>query len=127
MFDDEMTIFSYTRKDAIRDGVLIDISEFSKEAGVKYSTAITTNLWNQYILPSEEMTNQGQSEDGRMWDLLTMFCITAKNSDRTDLIFFDVLFQMTAGKEPKLIKIKAQCHPGDNLEPVITFMLPGED
>jgi type I site-specific restriction endonuclease len=29
-------IYSYTRKQAIEDGVLVDITEMAKEAGIKY-------------------------------------------------------------------------------------------
>lgn len=127
MINNDEIIFSYTRKEAIDDGILKDVTKLAKEAGVKYPTAVTVKLWSKYINPSEEMTNQGQSEDGRLWDLLTMFCLTAKRSDKLDILYFKVLFQMESEKEPELIKIKAQCHPGDNLEPVITFMLPEED
>lgn len=127
MFNNENQVFSYSREDALKDGVLIDTTSLSKEAGIKFPTAVTVKLWNEYINPSQEMIEQGQSIDGRLWDLLMIFHLEATRSESVDLLFFEVLFQMKVGKEPELIKIKAQCHPGDHCEPVITFLLPGED
>ena len=37
-------IFSYTRKQAIKDGVLIDVSKTAKEAGMRYDTAVTDGI-----------------------------------------------------------------------------------
>lgn len=34
-------IFSYSRKQAIADGVLVDVSEMAREAGFKYPVAVT--------------------------------------------------------------------------------------
>jgi hypothetical protein len=36
MFDESDLIHSYTRADALRDGVLIDVSATAKEAGFRY-------------------------------------------------------------------------------------------
>src|ERR1019366_7436165 len=38
-------IYSYTRKQAIEDGVLVDITEMAKEAGIKYPVAITSTAF----------------------------------------------------------------------------------
>ena len=42
-------IFSYTRKQAIEDGVLVDITEMAKEAGIKYPVAITSTAFFGYV------------------------------------------------------------------------------
>ena len=38
-------IYSYTRKQAIEDGVLVDITDVAKEAGIKYPVAITSTAF----------------------------------------------------------------------------------
>ena len=40
-------ICSYTRAQAIKDGVLIDVSEAAKEAGFKIPVAMTDTVWDQ--------------------------------------------------------------------------------
>ena len=42
-FSKEDVIFTYTRKQAIEDGVLIDVSEMAMEAGFRYPVAVVTN------------------------------------------------------------------------------------
>lgn len=127
MFEKEDVIYSYTRKNAIEDGILVDVTEDAMDAGILFPTALTVKLWNQYIKPSKEMESIGQSTDGRLWDLFVMFIHAAKGSKGVSTISYEVLFQMDAGKEPELVQIKALCHPGDMMEPVITIMLPDED
>ena len=55
MFEESDLIYSYSRADAIRDGILIDVSETAKEAGSRWSVAVTSTLWNEYIVPSPEL------------------------------------------------------------------------
>ena len=74
VFEDFELIHSYTRMQAIEDGVLIDVSEMAKEAGFKFSVAITNTVWTDLIVPNEEVN--GQSIEGRLWD-------TLKTSDTT--------------------------------------------
>jgi hypothetical protein len=38
-------ISSYSRRDALEDGVLVDVSEFAKEAGFKWPLAVTRGVW----------------------------------------------------------------------------------
>jgi hypothetical protein len=40
-------------------------------------------------------------------------------------VMFNVIITGTGRK--KVHTLKATCHPGDNMEPVITIMLPHED
>jgi hypothetical protein len=47
MFDDAEVIHRHTRADAIRDGVLIDVSATAREAGFLYPMALTAALFCQ--------------------------------------------------------------------------------
>jgi len=122
-------IFSYTRTQAIADGVLIPISpELCKDAGVIIPVCVTDTLWNGYIDPVNLSRLPGQSVEGRLWDLLWMFraAIQAGNGD-VNRIRYDVLFLMKPAAEPERVTLIAVCGPGDQGEPVITIMLPGDD
>ena len=131
-FDDMPVIFSYTRKQAIEDGVLVDLSEWAKETGFKISVACTTAVWHEYVVPPEKMIQWGQSERGRAHDLLVMlfFAIRSRKTkapaEGEDLLFYEVLFQQEPEKTIT-VKFKAICGPGDDGEPVLTILKPDED
>jgi len=118
-------IFKYTRKEAIEDGVLIDLSEMAAEAGIKFPVAITAGV--NAVLNNLEVT--GQDFQGRAWDMLTIFKLGIRSS-KGDRFNFTPLFASKAANGrivTKPIDMWSQCGPGDNLEPVITIMLKGED
>ena len=116
-------IFSYTRKQAIEDGVLVDVSELAKEAGFKYPVAVTARVWHEWIEPPEDAV--GQDINGRLWDLLTMLRHEIRKGGKGDRVDFKVIFDQ--GSEKPLVDFYALCGPGDEGEPVITVMLPDED
>jgi hypothetical protein len=121
-------IYAYTRKQAIADGVLVDISKTAVEAGIKYPVAVTQALWAEYIEPDPDMEGWGQSAEGRAWDVLWMFrCRAVGNKD--SILHFEVLFLMAGPDKPiqRTVELKAICGPGDVGEPVITIMMPHED
>ena len=49
--DDWPIIFSYTRGQAIADGVLIDVTAQAAEVGFKVHTVVTDHLYNVYAVP----------------------------------------------------------------------------
>jgi len=115
-------IFSYSRKQAIADGVLIDITDLAREADIKIPIAITSSLYNTYI----KTTMPSQDETGRLWDLISIFVLSAMYCGDNTLFFFEVSFQMTE-TEYKTPRLKAVIGPGDTAEAVITIMLEDED
>lgn len=117
-------IFSYTRAQAIEDQVLIDVSKMASEAGIKYPTAVTAAVWEEFVRVPEGVTCQ--DEQGRLWDILNMFRFAAKKSNGKDILRFEVLVR-NDNRKPKLVSLKAICGPGDTLDPVLTIMLPDED
>ena len=119
-------IYAYTRKQAIADGVLFDVSEMAREAGIRFPVVTTESVWREYVVPDENLKDQGQSIDGRLWDLLWMFrCAAAKNSQNE--LSFKVYFLLPNQSSPTLVNLRAHCGPGDQGEPVITIMQPHED
>jgi Family of unknown function (DUF6573) len=126
-FEGASIIYSYSRKQAIEDGVLIDLSEWSRETGFSIPVACTAAVWNQYVEPPESSRAAGQSERGRAHDLLWMLYVAIKKQPgAAELLMFEVIFLDAAGKQ-ETVKLKAICGPGDNAEPVLTVMKVDED
>ena len=124
-WDDAEVIYAYTRAQALEDGVLIDVSETAKEAGIKFSVALTATVYGQYVEVPEGVT--GQDETGRLWDILWMFRCAAAKVDGSTLLFKLHVRNDNQDGTPPLVTLKAECGPGDDVEPVITIMLPEED
>lgn len=118
-------IYRYTRKQAIEDGVLVDLTPFTKEAGYKVPVAVTATVWHRYLNPSSELQKEGQSWEGRTWDMLMVLRTYIQQTKDTDTIHFPVLFLMDDGMEA--VPLKAIIHGGDEGEPVLTIMLKNED
>ena len=123
-FTGEDLIFAYTRAEALADGVLKDITELAREAGLKYPTAITAAAWAAAIEPPDDCP--GQSVEGRAWDALQLLRWQAKNAGQSNRIDFQVRVQVSANAWHD-IALKAMVHAGDEGEPVITVMLRHED
>lgn len=124
MFTEADMIISYSRADAIRDGVLVDVSEMARECGFVIPVAVTSAVFG-YIEPPE-VVRDWQSVEGRLWDLLSMLRFAAKKA-RGELVQFEVYFQNGPGEQGEVICFKALCGPGDQGEPVVTVMMQEED
>ena len=61
-------IYSYTRKQAIADGVQVDVSTTAKEAGIRFPVFITRTTFDAYVTVPPNVT--GQDEAGRLWDII---------------------------------------------------------
>ena len=133
----EDLISVYSRADALRDGVLVEVPlNLSIEAGIKIPVALTSEAW-YYIDPGNLDELPGQSIIGRLWALLQVFRVMASQARHTERVLFNVAFLMPISGEKDQSKIlreheevatfKAICGPGDDMKPVVTIMLPWED
>jgi hypothetical protein len=114
-------ISSYSRKQAIEDGILCPVPEkLQHEAGFKFPIALTTGVYS--LIEETERKSKGiQSYDGIVWDILFVLKAAIKRAASGDRINFTVRI----GR--KDYKMYSLCGPGDNMEPVITILLPNED
>ncbi|MCB9851912.1 MAG: hypothetical protein H6819_02355 [Phycisphaerales bacterium] len=131
-------IYSYTRAQAIDDGVLIDLTEWARETGFRIPVACTAAVWHEYIVPPQSTRELGQSERGRAHDVLWMLFVAIKRqsarrrteshgaADRDDQLIHEAIFLQAPNKH-ETVKLKTICGPGDEAEPVMTIMLPTED
>ena len=67
-------ISTYTRAQAIEDGVLIDAGSMASEAGFKWPVALTSAVWADCVAWTEDDSEQQvhQDQSGRLWDVLYM-------------------------------------------------------
>jgi type I site-specific restriction endonuclease len=65
-------ISTYTRAQAVEDGVLIDAGGMAQEAGFKWPVAITADAWADSVAWSEDDSEKQvyQDQSGRLWDVL---------------------------------------------------------
>ena len=119
-------ISAYTRQNALEDGELVSVSDIAKEIGFKYDVAVTRSVWLDCIVPSEELRADGQSESGRIWDLLWILKLAIKQSSGGEEIKFAPLFLFEANKPPRPFLLRAQCHPNDDGSPCITIFTADE-
>jgi hypothetical protein len=127
MFENFDLIHRYTRADAIRDGVLIDVTAVAREAGIRFPVALTRAAWERCVtVPPGVMC---QDEGGRLWDVLTMlrFAASGGNCGASALRFGVHVRNDNSERTPPLVTLKAVCGPGDSGEPVLTILLPHED
>ena len=114
-------IFSYTRKQAIEDGVLVDVTELARLEGFRLHTAMTATLYGEAVrMPAGAKPPEGvevNPETAIRWLLKRLHLAIktlAPNEDRVNIRMGDIEFW-------------ALCGPGDEGEPVLTVMLQGED
>lgn len=132
-FSNDDIIFAYTRTDALRDGVLVELpQDLCRNAGIVVSVAVTRAMWDEYISPDYLSELADQDVPCRIWDLIWMFTCAARQSRHTSIVFFKTEFVILdetnhARSSRTVATFKAICGPGDEGEPVITIMLPEED
>jgi hypothetical protein len=123
-------IYAYSRAQALEDGVLVDVSESACEAGFRYPVAMTQAAWQDCVEWSEADSQRQtyQDEAGRLWDVLWMASLAARRGNGERLPF--QLYRVPRGGRgvrARLTTLHMQIGPGDQGEPVITILLPGED
>lgn len=121
-------ISSYSRLQAIEDGVLVDVSEAAREAGIKFPTAMTIAAFEQCVTVPKDVSCQDVS--GRLWDVVWMMRCAIRRSTDPQRVNFSLIVQNRPGgmnERRDTVQLVAVCGPGDDAEPVITIMQPGED
>lgn len=120
-------ISAYTRDQAIEDGFLVDVSDMAREAGFKWPVAVTRRVWDESVTPAPHDAQRGQSEKGRLWDILSMARLAAKaNKDDRDPVLFQVI--VLCDQKQKTVTLKlALSFESPQGGPCLTIMLPAED
>ena len=120
-------IYSYTRAQAIADGVQVEVTKTAQEAGIKFPMFLTRAVFDKYVAVPPDVT--GQDEAGRLWDVvwMTRFAIirARPGCDRLPV----ALYVRNDDRTARLVKLIATCGPLDidDPSPAITVMMVDED
>ena len=120
-------IYSYTRSQAVADGVQVEVTKTAQEAGIRFPVFLTRAVYDSYVTVPPGVT--AQDEAGRLWDLMTMtrFAIlrSRPGCDRLPV----ALYVRNDNRAPRLVRLTAVCGPLDidDPQPAITVMLMDED
>ena len=116
----------YARARTIADGVLVELWALAPDVCAqhyKYPVACTAEVWT-VIDAAVKNPRHLNDLNGVVHDILWMSRMNARALDESTRLF-DVIVEGAA--PTSVFTFKAVCGPGDNAEPVITVMLPGED
>jgi hypothetical protein len=129
---------TYSRAEALADGVLVDVSEAAREVGIRFPVAVTAAVWGLIEPTARERKRWQQDMRGRIHDVVWILSLRMRAikraGDPTDRLTYQVLFRLERQWEGRQRRgglftqsLVAVCGPGDHAEPVITIMLPTED
>jgi hypothetical protein len=113
------TVYSYSRAQAIEDGVLVDLSQVdSIKQQWKHPVACTSTAW---AVIEEALKREDQDVSGICHDISMMAMIAIRRSPNAGQVLFKVI--ITGTKHT----FKLHIGPGDTPAPVLTLMMPNED
>lgn len=129
IFDGAEVIHVYTRDEAIADGVLVDVTETAREAGFTVPVALTRAAWEEAVAWEH---GGWQDETGRLWDVCWMARAAGLAASRRDAASDRTRFAVLrvpnrpACHVARRLDLELHCGPGDEGDPVMTIMCPGE-
>ena len=120
-------IYSYTRAQAVADGVQVEVSKTAQEAGIRFPVFLTRTVYDSYVTVPPGVT--GQDEAGRLWDIVWMLRFAIQRSQPGMQRIPVALYVRNDNQAAKLVKLIATCGPLDidDPQPAITVMMPDED
>jgi len=125
MFEEADLIHRYSRADALRDGVLIDVSDTAKVVGIRWPVALTQAAWGRCVTVPPGVACQ--DEAGHLWDVVWPLRCAIGRSAGAEVRFGVHVRNDNEDRTPPLVRLKAIRGPGDDGAPCITVMLPAED
>ena len=125
-------IYHYSRSQAIKDGVLFDVTDMAKSVGIKWHVAVTSAVLVNYIIwTDDDRRRQGlQDTTDRLGHIVFTLHWTMEKADKyADVIFFelDILPRDGVSYAVKCTKLKAVISADNHFETIIIIMLPNED
>ena len=120
-------IYSYTRKQAVADGVQVEVTKTAQEAGIRFPVFITRTAFDAYVTVPPDVT--GQDEAGRLWDVVWMLRFAIRKAQPGQARMPFALYVRNDNRRARLVKLIATCGALDidDAQPAITVMMPDED
>tara|TARA_R100000005_G_scaffold85033_1_gene53310 strand:- start:2409 stop:2837 length:429 start_codon:yes stop_codon:yes gene_type:complete len=125
-------IVRYTRAQALLDGVLVDAGALASEAGFQWPVALTRAVWEDCVVwhETDDQCQVCQDATGRLWDVLFMAVMAIRGSPHGGNQLHFSLYRVPrdgVSTTPDEVSLQLLVGPGDQGEPVITILQPGED
>ena len=126
-------IYSYTRAQAVADGVQVEVTKTAQEAGIRFPVFLTRTVYDAYVTVPEGVNNgpcgTHQDEAGRLWDIVWMLRFAIQRTSRGVQRLPFALYVRNDTRAAKLVKLIATAGPLDidDPSPAITVMMPDED
>lgn len=120
--DDNDLIFSYSRKEAIEDGTLVDITAIAGTCGFRLNTCITEAIYN--TLCNKTVNCEGIDKNIRYMLREVYAFIQANKHKQSDRL--DVPLRLP-GSEKERDVLRVVVGPGDDEKPVLTICYQGEE
>ena len=121
-FADFDVLYTYSRAQALADGVLVDVTPTARELGFVYPVALTAGLWADIQTLPEERAERDAT--GRLWDVLWMARVALKENPAGAELLYKVIMPVGHVTE---YTVRIICGPGDHREPVLTLLRENED
>ncbi len=80
-------IYSYSRAQAVADGMQVEVTKIAQEAGIRFPVFLTRAVYDAYVKVPPDVT--GQDKAGRLWDVVWMlrFAVRRAHPGQTRLPF----------------------------------------
>ncbi len=120
-------IYSYTRAQAVADGVQVEVTKTAQEADIRFPVFLTRTVFEQFVAVPPNVT--AQDEAGRLWDIVWMLRFAMLRARPGVQRMPVALYVRNDNRRPPLIKLIATwgAFDIDDPQPAITVMLPDED
>lgn len=126
MIEQQHLLHDYSRTEAFRDGLLIDATSLAQDLGFRYGVALTRSAWERCVAVPDGVVCQ--EEVGRLHDVLHMLAAAIRRGDGGPEIGFAVYVRNSnRGGTPLVAQLRCRSGVGDDGEPCLTIMLPGEN
>jgi hypothetical protein len=121
-------INTYTRAQAVTEGLEMDVTRTAREAGIRFPVFLTRAVFDAYVVVPEDVT--GQNEAGRLWNIVwtLRFAIRRAAAHRQIQVPF-VLHVRNDNRSSKPVTLVATCGAvdTDDSRTAVTVTMPDED
>ena len=120
-------IYSYTRAQAVADGLQVEVTKTARKAGISFPVFLTRTVFDSFVAVPPGVSCQ--DEAGRLWDIVWMLRFAIMRARPGVQRIPVALYVRNDNRRATLIKLVATCGPLDidDPQPAITVMLPDED
>lgn len=113
----------YSRKQAIRKGLLFDVSSLARKQGYFTPVAITPAVWTKCVIVPRELRSS-RNIIGSLWDVLCDLNLTAQET-AANSVEFKTLVENSVDETDE-VSLVGNCGLGDYGKPVVTITFPDE-